>query len=389
MPVLRPVEPKRINLPSNLEGSPHLEGDRSEIATKVAKSSPSPTAPHRPSESATPGKAARLKNLDALRGIAALAVMLYHFTCTLEPTWFTALFTRGWMGVEVFFVISGFILPSSMQARGDYSFPSQYPRYVWKRVLRLHPPYLASLGVILIQWHLATLVPGYSGDLPDFSMAELAAHPFLLNDILGLRWVVAVYWTLAIELQFCLFLGIVYPLLRHRSYWMAVVAGCIVAGMLPVSRIWLLPFLPVFGMGILAWKGLQDKESRAAVLSLGIGTVLAAVAAEYTALEPLGIRATLVGSAAAMGVAFWRKGIPGWLAGIGTISYSLYLLHAVLGNSIKTTVLSIPFLPAGGAGQAIACLVAAAGSLLLAWLFYRIVERPAVQWASRRAKREA
>ena len=90
------------------------------------------------------GSRARFPHLDALRGIAALSVAGFHFASEMPGTWFTALFSKGWLGVEVFFVISGFILPCALQARGSYSFPRHYPHFLWKRILRLHPPYLVT-----------------------------------------------------------------------------------------------------------------------------------------------------------------------------------------------------------------------------------------------------
>ena len=171
------------------------------------------------------GSRARFPHLDALRGIAALSVAGFHFVSEMPGTWFTALFSKGWLGVEVFFVISGFILPCALQARGSYSFPRHYPHFLWKRILRLHPPYLATLGIVLATWYVCSRVPGWPVSALAITWQEVAAHPFLLNDVLGLRWVSDVFWTLAIEFQFYLLIGALFPLLANRGRWLPAVGS--------------------------------------------------------------------------------------------------------------------------------------------------------------------
>ncbi len=59
-------------------------------------------------------RASRLDILDALRGLAALSVAFFHFTNAMNPTIFQQIANLGWLGVEVFFVITGFIIPYSL-----------------------------------------------------------------------------------------------------------------------------------------------------------------------------------------------------------------------------------------------------------------------------------
>src|SRR5947209_12608451 len=89
----------------------------------------------------------------ALRGFAALAVCWFHFTFGQTPglKW-TGQY--GWLGVHTFFVISGFIIPYSLY-QYRYSI-RDYLRFVGKRLARLHPPYLASIAVV-IATYLATV----------------------------------------------------------------------------------------------------------------------------------------------------------------------------------------------------------------------------------------
>jgi peptidoglycan/LPS O-acetylase OafA/YrhL len=317
--------------------------------------------------------ASRFANLDALRGLAALSVVLFHFGGELPATWFTALFARGWTGVQIFFVISGFILPCALQARGTYRFPRHYPRFLWKRILRLHPPYLVSVALIVSVWYLSSLVRGVHDQSPPFRWVDLAGHPFLLNDILHLKWVSSVFWTLAIEFQFYLLIAVVFPLLAHPRYWSLAAGGLILAGLFPVSRAWIVPYLPSFVMGILAWKVLRNGAAPWIVTLLG-------VAAGVVAWKNTGPSATVVSAAAALAVIFWRRGVPRWLTATGTVSYSLYLLHASIGISLIHFAKRFPL--DGVPAQILTTAAAMAVSLGAAYLLYLLVERPALRWSS-------
>src|SRR5262245_6522000 len=85
----------------------------------------------------------RIPILDPLRGIAAGGVAWYHLTNLLDlpEGWIKGSGAHGFLGVEIFFVISGFVIPYSM-IRGGYRVRSDWGRFIAKRILRLDPPYL-------------------------------------------------------------------------------------------------------------------------------------------------------------------------------------------------------------------------------------------------------
>ena len=95
---------------------------------------------------AMPPRGRRVEILEPLRGLAALAVAWFHFTNAtglLPEGWLRASGRYGWLGVEVFFVISGFIIPYSLFNAG-YRFPRHAGRFILKRIVRLDPPYIAA-----------------------------------------------------------------------------------------------------------------------------------------------------------------------------------------------------------------------------------------------------
>ena len=102
----------------------------------------------------------RLRTLDALRSIAVLAVCSFHYTNAqfIERFGhFQASGKYGLLGVKIFFVISGFIIPFSM-FRAGYQVRSFF-QFMLKRIARLDPPYLASIAIVVLGFWLSSLSP--------------------------------------------------------------------------------------------------------------------------------------------------------------------------------------------------------------------------------------
>jgi peptidoglycan/LPS O-acetylase OafA/YrhL len=153
----------------------------------------------------------QLDVLVLLRGIAVIMVCFCHFGDPLsEGHAFAGLFKwfddYGKYGVHVFFVISGFIIPLSL-LKGRYHI-NDYTRFLHKRVLRLHPPYLAALALTLAIMFLSYKVR--KADFPEnaSSIFESLWYYHVPSDN-------PVFWTLAVEAQYYLFIGIFYILLIH------------------------------------------------------------------------------------------------------------------------------------------------------------------------------
>lgn len=81
--------------------------------------------------------------VDALRGVAALAVALFHFSGQLSSPLALAFKSYGWLGVDVFFVLSGFVISLSLQGKG-YAL-KDFPAFLLRRLVRLEPPYLEGV----------------------------------------------------------------------------------------------------------------------------------------------------------------------------------------------------------------------------------------------------
>ena len=149
--------------------------------------------------------------VEYLRGLAALGVTWFHLTNSYGNGWVRASGAYGWLGVEVFFVISGFIIPYFItRAYTNYSL-AQFPQFVLRRLLRLEPPYLISVVLALALWHLSSMMPGFAGTPPPHSWWQAMAHIAYLIPFTEYQWYNPVYWTLAYEFAFYFAIGIAYP----------------------------------------------------------------------------------------------------------------------------------------------------------------------------------
>ena len=335
----------------------------------------------------------RLQTLDALRGLAALAVCAFHFivcfTVANQFQWLNALADLGKHGVEVFFVISGFVIPQSMWAAG-YRL-TDFGRFMAKRMLRLYPPYVASIVVVLgLQW-ASGLVPGYGGERFAVRPVVWLQHLTYATDLFHQSWLTPVYWTLAIEFQFYLFVGLAFPLLAHRSAAVRnatlaalAVAPVAMAAALPADA-WLRPWLPWWLAAFLP--GVAAFHYRRGLIGAGtllLWTAVAAAAmwhsrAASAEWHPKAVPAAAACVLAAAVIAWVRiGGRP--LVWLGAVSYSFYLIHMPVGGKLLNLGGRFTHGPAAGFALVAAATVV---SLAVAWLLYLAIERPSTRWSAR------
>lgn len=347
---------------------------------------PVPTLPRAPrAEPPVPPAACapardRIGSVDALRGIAAASVAWFHLTHMdfrfLPDGALKSSGSYGWLGVEIFFVISGFVIPWSLH-RARYT-PRGFARFVTRRVVRLDPPYLVSMLLVLALAAAAPLLPAGSTRTP-ITPDAVALHLGYANAFVGDVWLNPVYWTLAIELQWYLLVGAIHPLIAggtrsRRMLTLAVLCAAALLPSLPISpfKSLIFPYLGFFVMGMAAF------QLRAGIVTWR-GFVLAVAMGSAAAAYRIGLVATAGGIVTVCLIAGvdgrWRA-----LAWLGEISYSLYLVHSPVGMPFLRYAIVHDLGPAGR----MAMLALAAGATLgAAWLMWRFVERPAQRWARR------
>jgi len=314
----------------------------------------------------------RIESVQALRGIAVLMVCAIHFLGTHNagplPEILRDIAVHVFHGVPVFFVISGFVLPLAM-SRAAYRI-SDFPRFVLKRALRLEPPYLVSIALALILGVAGSMTPGFGGPRFSIDWFGLLAHVGYIVPFVGKDWIVGVYWTLLIQAQFYLLIGLTYPLLRRwpMAWTLTLLVPCALA----TGWNSLAYHLPIFLIGTAAFAWREKWITPGQVAMLWIVTTI--VLSSYQGPGP-GILALL-----AAAFILWAHPKSRALLFIGTISYSLYLVHLPIGRRAISLVLR--FLP-GTSGALAAAGIALALAIVAAWLMWRFVERPSLAWAGR------
>ena len=308
----------------------------------------------------------RNQTVDALRAIAALWVCLFHFTAG------SGVGTYGYLGVTIFFVISGFIVPYSMM-RAGYTLAA-WPTFMLKRLVRLEPPYLVSIGLILALGTWDT----FRGTPPAWTAMQIAGHVGYANAFLGLPWLNAVYWSLAVEFQFYVLMALALPLLVRAGTPVKRLAGVALASILPMfspgnSNATILPFLPVFAAGTLTFLLATNRIGRTSYWP-----ALAVLAAVVFKKHDTGV--ALATTATTVLIATVRIPRIDPIAWLGAISYSLYLLHGPLGYRVSDMIRRSSD---GGLVPIMVIFGPLAVSLAGAAVLHRYVERPALRLAAR------
>ena len=319
----------------------------------------------------------RYDSVQMLRGIAALMVAVFHLATHSNPEGplladgnpVKQLSLYGPTGVFVFFVISGFVLPFAMNKSG-YQL-SKFPPFMAKRLIRLEPPYLATLALILLSG-LAYAIK----DNTDFILdpARFFSHFLYMSHIAGQEWYNPIFWTLAIEFQYYILIALTFSWINSdlwwkRATWIVVMAAINIA--FPDDR-FIFNYISPFILGFVAYYLMIKRLSKWEVLPYILITF-------WLMMQYFG-RDWAIAAFFTFFFIYFINGVNKWLDWLGEISYSLYLTHGLSGGSIIYLLMEHYH----QVWQRIVILfIGIAGSILFAWIFYRIVELPAKRWASR------
>ncbi len=324
----------------------------------------------------------RLAELDALRGIAALVVVIYHFSTRFHEMFPAAAhvpfaLTLGHDAVLLFFAISGFVIAFSL------STATSVADFAVKRFARLYPAYWGAMAI--------TLLVEYLGGIAALQVSPAAAlaNLSMLQGFAFLPQVDGVYWTLSVELAFyvCMAalwtMGLMPRIERVVLPWLALSIVGMLWPPMPsrLSMLLVADHIPFFLIGILScrvWMGARRWAQQAPLFVALLATVWLTdgVAALGTALFLVALFAAL----AAGQLRLLRAPPLLWLGGI---SYALYLSHHNSGFIIMLTA------QAAGFGPWSAAALALAAAFAMAILLHHVIEQPAIRlirgwWARRR-----
>jgi peptidoglycan/LPS O-acetylase OafA/YrhL len=310
----------------------------------------------------------RLSNLDVLRGCAALFVSFFHFDRNgfMGVPWLCWFTRHGYLGVDIFFVISGFVIPWALLRSGFHV--ADTGRFLSARFFRLYPAYFLACLVAMGLWFLSAQTPWFKGTQPSFTVTQLLANFTLSCDFQGQSWLQPVFWTLAIEAQYYILIAFCFPLLASQSLRIRL-ASLIVWISLPVlfgASSTVFSYTALFGMGVICFMFRTNLIDRTHFWVLTLGCVVIHTVTNHWINASVGLMALLA-------IMYLPKINSRILIWVGTVSYSLYLLHIPFGGRIVNLAERLPDHPVIRISAVVMALVL---SLLAAHVFYRFVESP-------------
>lgn len=348
------------------------------------------------------GRVGTLGILDAWRGMACLTVVLFHIDLQRNIALgkargdglFASIFGYGYLGVQIFFVISGYCIAGAAvntlrRNRNPQSFLMARGRRVlppyWISLLLIFALKFGALGLVAAGMigssHLPAVNPSEAG--PSFYLVNFTLTSYLFKVPLASR----VAWSLCYEVAFYLVVGAIIALTRSISvlFWTlhSVTIVSLAALTLFAERVpYPFDLWPQFGLGVIAFDLLNHGYTRRTSIASALTFVgLAIFMLNRNVLWPMGETSSRItfGAAAAFflvllvmapfDVNFSRFSVVRWMGGIGKMSYSLYLTH------FSVLAVAAILIPAdAGLGWRLALMVPL--SLLLAWLFFLVAERP-------------
>lgn len=262
-----------------------------------------------------------LNQVESLRAIAALMVAIFHFSSHFswsETT--TKNFTYGAQGVELFYLISGFIITFSLY-HSSYHF-SNYFQYISKRLIRLLPPYYMTIFlIVMVGFCMHTFLWG----IPyDFNFRQIAINALFLGDVFpDFGWINPIFATLEVELQFYIIIGLLFPLFGKYDWIKFVICMLLlISGIATLGFDTVLRNGPYFVSGIALFYILEKKSDYWAW-----ATLIAALIALMMYYLTEDLIPVIFGI---LYIAFVPSTTQ-FLKWTGKISYSYYLTHGLTG----------------------------------------------------------
>ena len=366
----------------------------------------------------------KLLSVQALRGIAALLVVIFHIDAMFREgaprsREFGDFWARGFAGVDMFFVISGFIMvyvtqniAPSLKSAG---------RFLYSRITRIYPLWWVFAGLMMLYFYTAVGAPAapnkaQGGEILPYIAKSLLLLPQAHDPVLG------VGWTLIHEMLFYILFaaGLMLPR-KFLPFWLGLWVWIIIAysNLGPsqplhaknLLQLFMSPINVEFVMGaavallLIRYKDriLTSKTIGLILLLAGAGLFIAGLLFHVPGKHGTfnWIRALAYGLPSAMmvlgAVCLERRGdlqVPNFLQHIGNWSYSLYLSHFLVIRSIKRIWLmandqlpdSLKWDAPGLLDNFLYITLAIVASLMVAWISYHLIERTSLKLLRRKTR---
>ena len=342
------------------------------VTETIDPAAPPVSAIQRPKRSSN-----RIESIHNLRGLASLAVLFDHLVATpyvAAPAAVAAVGILGNYGVTVFFFISGFVLPYSLQ-KSNYRI-QDFPMFIARRFVRVDPPFFVVIALTL----LLNVLLGVVKNAPyHIDWLQVFAHVAYIAPLVHKSWLLGVFWTLCTEFQFYITIGLIFPILHKYPIPIAIAcAACMwlyVPGYFPADRLPLgqreiiFAYLPSFMVGMATY---LYREKLATFPTFAVAIAISVVALFFKAPLDISIVA-LITIVVVIFASFYNVALDFF----GKISYSLYLIHLLVIVSV------LPVFHRFGLPWYVMMLIGGGVSIGAAALIYRFVEGPALAMSKR------
>ncbi len=289
----------------------------------------------------------RLPVIDALKGIASQLIVLHHLAFygpmsdVLSPFlggvvgWLSA---NGRIAVQVFLVLGGYMAARALAPQGRANFGSPLS-VMFRRYLRLSIPYAVAISMAIIAAAIARHWADFESIPAKPSLYQVFANLLMLQNIVGQDSLSAGLWYIAIDLQlYCGLTALVWLASRRSGHWLApmLVAIGMAASLFYFNRevafdIWGIYFFGSYGLGALIWWATTSK--RPVTMATLIGMVVAlALILDFRSRIAVGLAVAALLFASSLikpsrrGAAPF-SGVERFVAWLGRISYSVFLVH--------------------------------------------------------------
>jgi peptidoglycan/LPS O-acetylase OafA/YrhL len=318
---------------------------------------------------------AKFETIEILRGLAALAVALFHLTDYGKDSYlnsiplFIGLIPKyGWVAIGVFFVISGFVIPYSLW-RKNFQLKSDWYSSLSKRIIRIYPAYLTTILLIIGLFLFALFISKFQATDPSITPLNIFLHLFFLNDLIHAGPAMSpVFWTLAIDLQYYLLIICLFPLINSTKTVYKLILLVIAYGLpfLLTDKSLVFSWLLLFNLGTIGFQLISQK------INLLQYVLITSITCLLLFLNK-GLLYTSVGLESAILIVFVRSPKISLFTFLGTISYSFYLVHCTIGFRIINVISRF------GQGELIKIIgvvIALIGSFIVAYLMHKYIETP-------------
>lgn len=262
----------------------------------------------------------KILSIQYLRGLAALGVVLCHYSAylTLNPV-LAAIFNFGQTGVHVFFLISGFIIVYSLTDAGYKT--NKFFTFLIKRSIRIDPAYYLTVLLTILLFEYLSAVSPVKTEKFVFVPQQFLAHLSYIVPFTKYAFYMHVFWTLCIEFQFYILIGLLYFITDNWMYKnLFLVLFCLSSFFKwPNTEYVVFTYSSIFATGISLVALYQNKTWLNAITST---LFLGLVGYQF------GIPIFLLLTSTSLVILFHSSFIK-LLIFLGNLSYSLYLTHTL------------------------------------------------------------